>query len=418
MSIVIENTFDTIMSQHIVAIPIYFWLMLIASVVVIVAQRFRMPYASALVLAGLAIGATGLLPHAHLEPHLLFSVLLPPLLFEAALNLPWKSLRENWWPLLLFSVMGTIISALVVGGLSVGVLRLAWPVALVFGALMAPTDPISVIAVFRRLGVPQRLALLVEGESLFNDGVGVVLFTVFVNAAVVGHLSIAGGIMRFVLGISGGVLVGWLAGTTVTWLANRQDDHLLEITLTTLLAYGTFLGAESLGVSGVVAVITAGLVVRNSWMPRTMSPTSRQAVNAFWEYAAFVANSVIFVLLGNDIAHLHAGFRQWPMVLGAILITLLGRAAAVYGLAPICNRLARPISFSWQHILWWGGLRGALAMALVLGLPQHFPCRDVLVLLVYSVVFFSLIVQGMSIAALVKWLPRNTEGESDTNSVS
>lgn len=393
------------MSQHIVTIPIYFWLMLIASMVAIVAQQLRLPYASALVLAGLAVGVSHLLPRAHLEPHLLFSVLLPPLLFEAAVNLPWKPLRENWLPLLLFSLVGTIISALVVGGLAAGLLRLVWPVALVFGALMAPTDPISVLAVFRRLGVPQRLALLVEGESLFNDGVGVVLFTVFVNAAVVGHFSFAAGLWHFVVGITGGVLVGWLCGSVVSWLANHQDDHLLEITLTTLLAYGAFLGAEWLGVSGVVAVITAGLVVRNIWMPRAMSATSRQAVDAFWEYAAFVANSVIFVLLGNDVAHLHGLFRCWPLVLGAIVITLAGRAAAVYFLAPISNRFSARIAMRWQHILWWGGLRGALAMALVLGLPVNFPGRELLVLLVYSVVFFSLIVQGMSIAVLVKWLP-------------
>jgi CPA1 family monovalent cation:H+ antiporter len=400
------------MSQHIVYIPLYFWLMLIAAMVVIIARRLRLPYASALVLAGLLVGITNLLPSARLEPHLLFSVLLPPLLFEAAVSLPWKPLRENWWPLLLFSLLGTIVAALVVGGLTAWVLRLALPVALVFGALMAPTDPISVLAVFRRLGVHKRLALLVEGESLFNDGVGVVLFTVFVSAVTVGHFSVIVAVLHFVLGIFGGILVGLCAGVAVSWLASRQDDHLLEITLTTLLAYGVFLGAECLGVSGVVAVIIAGLVVRNIWMPRAMSPTSRQAVNAFWEYAAFLANSVIFVLLGNDVAHLHGDFHLWPQVSGAILITLAGRATAVYGLTPLSNRFASRISLNWQHILWWGGLRGALAMALVLGLSPRFPHRDELVLLVYSVVFFSLIVQGISITSLVKRLSGSTKGEA------
>ncbi len=392
------------MNSSVVQIPLYFWLMLIAALVVIIARWFRLPYASALVITGLAVGLSNLLPRAHLSPRLLFSVLLPPLLFEAAVNLPWKRLRANWWPLLVFSVLGTIVSALLVGGLSVWLLRFSLPVALVFGALMAPTDPISVLAVFRRLGVQPRLSLLVEGESLFNDGIGVVLFTVFVSAALAGHWSLPGAVLQFVLGITGGVLFGLLAALLVTRVSWHLEDHLLDITLTILLAYGAFLGAETLHVSGVVAVITAGLVVGNIWKPLTTSESSRQAVDAFWDFAAFAANSVIFLLLGNDVAHLHGFLRVWPVIFLAIAITLAGRAVSVYGLTPLSNRLADPLPLSWQMILWWGGLRGALSMALVLGLAPQFPSRELLILLVFSVVFFSLVVQGLTITPLIKLL--------------
>lgn len=392
------------MNSAAIQIPLYFWLMLIAVLVVIVARRLRLPYASALVIAGLAVGWSHILPRAHLSPQLLFSVLLPPLLFEAAVDLPWKRLRENWWSLLVFSVLGTIVSALLVGGLSAWLLPFTLPVALVFGALMAPTDPISVLAVFRRLGVQPRLSLLVEGESLFNDGIGVVLFTVFAGAVLAGHWSLPGAVLQFLLGITGGALFGLLAGLLVTRISQRLEDHLLDITLTILLAYGAFLGAETLHVSGVVAVIVAGLVVGNIWKPLTTSADSRLAVEAFWDFAAFAANSVIFLLLGNDVAHLHGFPRGWPVVLLAIAITLVGRAVAVYGLTPLSNRLAVPIPVAWQHVLCWGGLRGALSMALVLGLPLSFPCRELLILLVFSVVFFSLIVQGLTIAPLIRLL--------------
>jgi CPA1 family monovalent cation:H+ antiporter len=187
---------------------VYFWLLLIASIVAMLGQRLRVPYALALVITGLVIGLPHLLPQAHLDPHLLFTVLLPPLLFEAAINLRLERLREHWRPIALYALGGTVLSAFIVGLLVAWLLHLPLLVALVFGALIAPTDPISVIAIFKRLGVDKRLSLLVEGESLFNDGIAVVLFTVLTGAVIQGTFSFSASLLQFIVTILGGAAVG------------------------------------------------------------------------------------------------------------------------------------------------------------------------------------------------------------------
>lgn len=390
-------------TPHTTDMTVYFWLLLIASIVAMVGRRFRFPYAAALVVTGLVIGIPRLLPQAHLEPHLLFTVLLPPLLFEAAINLRLEHLRERWRPIALYALLGTLLSALIVGSLVAWALHLPLGVALVFGALIAPTDPISVIAIFKRLGVDKRLSLLVEGESLFNDGVGVVLFTVFAGA-VMGHgLSWGTGILSFLTTVVGGTAIGVGLGMLASRLTREFDDHLLEITLTTVVAYGAYLCAETVHVSGVIAVVASGIVVGNYGMRTGMSATTRLAVASFWEYAAFAVNSMVFLLIGIDEARVVNFWRGGWSVLLVIGIVLLGRAVAVYTLAPFAGRGEDRLPWAWRHVLVWGSLRGALSMALALGLSLQFPHRDTLVMLTFSVVLFSLLVQGLSIGAVLKW---------------
>src|SRR5579871_2717339 len=229
----------------------FFWLMLIAFVVALVTRRFKAPYALALVITGLAIGIPRLLPHVHLDPTILFTVFLPPLLFESAINLRIEPLRRDWKPIAIYTLVGTMASTFIVGGLTARALGIPMPAGLVFGALISTTDPISVIAIFRRLGAGRRLTLIMEAESLFNNDTAVVLFTVMMDVLAGGHASYAASIGEFVRLVVGGAALGIGCG----WLASRVhhelDDHLVEITLTSVVAFGSYLSAEALHVSGV-----------------------------------------------------------------------------------------------------------------------------------------------------------------------
>jgi CPA1 family monovalent cation:H+ antiporter len=390
------------MNRNDLNITQFFPLMLIAFVVALIARRVKVPYALALVVTGLAVGISGLLPQAHLDPAVLFTVFLPPLLFESAIHLQLEALRRDWMPIAIYTLAGTLLSTFIIGGLMAWTLHLSLAAALVFGALISATDPISVIAIFKRLGAGQRLTLIMEAESLFNDGIAVVLFSVMMGLALSGRASVAGGIAQFLrLGI-GGALLGSVVGFLASRLHYEIDDHLVEITLTSVVAFGAYLLAETLHVSGVIAVVAAGLVIGNYGMPQTMSPSTRLAVTAFWEYAAFVVNSIVFLLIGIEVVHI-----EWRhkigLALGAVLIVLAGRAA-IYLLSLLVNWLKGSVPLAWQHILFWGGLRGALSMALVLGLGQDFPQRDTLVAATFGVVLFSLLAQGLTVGPLLKRL--------------
>lgn len=373
-----------------------FWLMLVASVVAMGARWVRIPYALGLVLVGLVIGLPRLLPQAHLDPHVLFTIFLPPLLFEAAINLRLEALRRDWRPILAFAVGGTLIATGVAGGLAAWALGLPLAVALVFGALMAPTDPISVMAVLKRLRVQPRLGLIVEAESLFNDGVAVVLFSVLLAVALGGALGPFEAAARVVIFAVGGAAVGAAIGAIGSVITRAFDDHLIEILLTTVVAFGAYLCAEAVHVSGVFAVVAAGLVLGNWGMRMGMSATTRLAVHSFWEYAAFLGNSLVFLLVGIEAAYV----RWWdvlPSVAAAVAIVLAGRAAGVYLVAPALAAAGAPVPEAWRRLLVWGGLRGALSMALVLGLPASLPHRDLLVAMTFGVVLFSLLVQGLTV---------------------
>lgn len=385
----------------------FFWLMLIAFVVALVARRFKAPYALALVVTGLAIGISRLMPQVHLDPVVLFTVFLPPLLFEAAINLRIEPLRRDWKPIAIYTLAGTIGSTFIVGGLTAWALQMPLAAALVFGALISTTDPISVIAIFKRLGADRRLRLIIEAESLFNNDTAVVLFTVMMRAVAGSTVSILGGVWQFLRLVIGGAVLGGAIGALASRMHYELDDHLVEITLTTVVAFGSYLGAEALHVSGVMAVVVAGLVIGNYGMQTAMTPGTRLAVTAFWEYAAFVVNSLVFLLVGVEVANVHWSDKI-GLALGAILAVLIGRAV-IYPLSFVVNRLKGDIPLAWQHILFWGGLRGALSMALVLGLSRSFPQRDTLVAATFGVVLFSLLVQGTTIGPLLKRL--NLAGE-------
>ena len=380
----------------------FFWLILIAFIVALAARRVKVPYALALVVTGVLLGATHLLPHTHLEPSLLFTVFLPPLLFESAMHLRIEALRRDWIPIGIYTLAGTVCSTFIVGGLMAWALQIPLAVGGVFGALISATDPISVIAIFKKLGAGKRLTLIMEAESLFNDGAAAVLFAVMLSAATSNAFALGAGLGKFLQLVCGGVALGAIIGALASRVHNELDDHLVEITLTTVVAFGSYLCAEALHVSGVMAVVAAGLTIGNVGMQTAMTPGTRLAVTAFWEYAGFVVNSIVFLLVGIEV-----GFVDWRhkigLALGAVLMVLIGRAA-IYPISLLVNRLKGNVPLSWQHVLFWGGLRGALSMALVLGLNPDFPQRETLIAATFGVVLFSLLAQGLTIGPLMQRL--------------
>jgi len=286
------------MSELLQAESLILELFLIVAVVAIVVRRFQFPYTVALVLAGLALSfRSGL--EIELTSELILFLLLPPLVFEAAFHLNLRQLRDNLATIGLLAIPGVILNMLVVGGILSYGAGLSLAVAMVFGALIAATDPVSVIAIFRRLGAPKRLEVLLEAESLFNDGTAVVIFGLALEVLQLGKFNFSEALVEFVRTAGGGLIVGIVLGWLVSWLIGRIDDHLIETTLTTVLAFGSYLVAEQFHFSGVLAVVAAGLMSGNMG-ERAMSPTTRIALVNLWEYFAFLANSAVFLMIGLE----------------------------------------------------------------------------------------------------------------------
>ncbi len=374
---------------------------MVAAVVAILARRLRVPYSVGLVAAGISLALLPFAPKIELTSDLIFKVLLPPLIFEAAFYLHWKELRRDLPVILVLASVGVLVSAAVT---AVGMHLITgwqWPSALVFGLLIAATDPVSVIATFKEAGVGGRLRLLVEAESLFNDGTAAVAFGIVVAFAVGQNLTRFDMGAALILTVGGGILCGAALTGILLLIAGRTNDHLVEITFTTVAAYGSFLLAEHLHLSGVLATLTAGLMLGSVGSLGTISGRGREAVEAFWEYAAFVANSLVFLLIGMHEAHQNfAAVRLAALV--AIALVIAGRALAIYPTCLLFSKSALRVTLAHQHVLFWGGLRGALALALALGLPAEIPRRDDIITITFAVVAFSMFVQGLTMTPFLR----------------
>ena len=396
------NTGDTfILVEEIVV-----GLLLIAALVGIVTRRYRIPYTSGLVLVGLVISIFSRMTSLRITPELILALLVPPLIFEAAFHLDFNDLRRDLVLIIVLAVPGVVITTILVGGVVAWGARLSLTTALVFGALVAATDPVAVIALFRSMGVPKRLRVLLEGESLFNDGTAIVVFNLMVGIALTGSFNLVDSLSNFAVIAGGGLLVGILLGLLTEQLIMRIDDYLIETALTTVLAYGAYLVAEHVfHVSGVLAVVAAGLSAGNAG-PRGMSPTTRLVVVNFWEFAAFLANSFVFLLIGMDM-HLQILLDNGIVILWAIIAILVARAVTIYGLSWV----GRGIPRRWQHVLNWGGLRGAISLALALSLSSQFTNRDQLEAMAFGVVLFTLLAMGLSMGPFIKRMALVQRGE-------
>ena len=375
-------------------------LLLVAAVVAILSQRLRLPYSAGLVVAGLAMAAVAPGTTPPLTRDLIFFVFLPPLVFEAAIQMPWRSLRRE---LPLLAALVTVGVALAAGVVAVGMHWLvgwSWLGAGLFGVLIAATDPVSVIAAFKQLRVTRRLHLLVEAESLLNDGVAAVGFALLAGIAAGGAATPGAVGLQLMATVFGGIGCGIGVAVPLILLAGRAEDRLVEVTLTQVIAYGSFLAAEGLHCSGVLATLTAGLIVGNWGFLGSISQAGRDSVLNHWEFLAFLINSIIFLLIGGATVHLPFD-RVLTAALAATALSLIGRAATVYPVTLAFARTRLRVTWAYKLVLFWGGLRGALALALALALPVNIPERGEIVTVAFAVVGFSILVQGLSMGWLI-----------------
>jgi CPA1 family monovalent cation:H+ antiporter len=377
-------------------------LLLVACLIAILSRRLGLPYIVGLVVAGFLIALLPNSPELPLSRDLIFNILLPPLVFEAALQLEWKRFRAELPVTLTLAFFGVAAAATVVAVGMHEIVGWSWIGAALFGVLIAATDPVSVIAAFREMGAQPRVSMIVESESLLNDGVAAVGFALLSSIAIGASPGAGSLIPAFLWTLGGGLIIGLSVSGAILLVAGRTDDPLVEIMLTTIAAYGSFLLAERFHASGIISALTAGLLIGSAGT-RFLSRSGRRRVEWAWEYFAFLANSLVFILIGMNVANqpLH---KLGTAAVVAIVLVLAGRAVSIYPLSLLFYWSRWRLRAAFQHTLFWGGLRGALALALALAVPAAVPERGVIILTAFVVVAFSIIVQGLTMPWLIKRL--------------
>lgn len=385
-------------------------LLLVATGVALITRRFRIPYIAGLVLAGLAI--TELIPdRIRLDSSLIFNLFLPILLFEAALNTDISRLRSTIKPIALLAGPGILICAGITSVLLRLELGLEWIPASLVGVILSITDTALVIAVFREVSVPHRLVTLVEGESLVNDDVALVLFSLILTVYKTGSLSPLYVVQEFLFVIIGGVLVGLALGYLSIGLLSQADDPLGSILLTVAIALGAFQAGQFLHVSGVVAVVVAGLIVGNFEHSQVNSASTQVTLFSFWEYAGFGVNTFIFLLIGLEI-NITTLWQTLVAVFLAFIAYQVGRAISVYPLLELVRFFDKPIPMRWRHVLFVGNIKGSLSTALALSLPLNLPGREQLIAIILGIVLLSLVGQGVTLPWVVQRLKITYRSES------
>lgn len=381
-------------------------LLAILSIVGLLTRQIAMPYSVALVLVGLLVSVAAPDVHVQITPDLVLATLLPGLVFEAAFRINVPNLLRTLGGVALLAVPGVVITAAFVAVVLHAATGMALGLGLVVGAMISATDPAAVIDAVKRLRAPARLATLFEAESLFNDGTAIVIFLIALQG-VFGELSLAEGAARFVIVVVGSVVLGAVAGTAVSIAMSRSEEHLLEITLSLFLAYGTYVVADLLGLSGIIATVLAGIVLGSLGRRYGLSPRAREIIDDVWEFLAFLLTGLVFLLIGLAITLERLEAAAVPIAWALAAITL-GRAVVVYGLLGGAFALSERLGLGprlplgWLHVIFWGGLRGAVAVALALSLPGGVPQRDLLQGLTFGVVLFTLLVQGTTAPRLLR----------------
>ncbi|HSQ28831.1 MAG TPA: sodium:proton antiporter [Gemmatimonadaceae bacterium] len=382
-------------------------LLLVAAVVALVAPRARVPYTVALVVAGLLLAVVPIVHPPPLTKELLFAVFLPGLLFEASVQLEADEFWRNRVVIFSLALPAVVISTVIVAAGLVLLLPLieaplGWGPAFVFATLIAATDPIAVVALVRTLGAPTRLAVLIEGESLLNDGTAAVSFATAVAVVLGGQPRVATLAFNFAYAIAIAILLGGAIGLLTRTLLAWLDDAMVLITVTTAAAYGSFLIAETMHASGVIAAVTAGLLSGTEAAKRAIAPESRMVLRAFWDYVAFALNSIVFLLIGFQ-AGVSTLLSAWPVIVIAFVVVTITRIVVTY---LVVGTVAKAVNFPrrWTPVLAWSGLRGSLAMVLALSLPAEMVQRDTIVAMTIGVVVLSILIQGMTVRPLLRHL--------------
>ncbi|HEX6541974.1 MAG TPA: sodium:proton antiporter [Ktedonobacterales bacterium] len=411
-------------------------LLIVSLVIALVARQLRFPYTLALVIAGLALGQIPSVQQLKLNPEVVLFIFIPALLFEGSWNIRVSVLLKNWVAVLLLAVPGLLIAmAIVAGTLHFGA-HLSWLEALLLGAIISPTDPVAVIALFRKLGVGERMRTIIEGESLFNDGVGAAVYAVVLGLLLVqtgiSTTEISGwtAVLQVAWLFIGGPVIGFAAGFIISWLMRHFDDYLIEMTITFSTAYGVYLLGTFLNTSGLLAVVSAGLTLGSYGRQRSMSQRTRDVVDEVWEFIGYIANSLLFLLLGIQIGASHIGPAVAPLI-WAIIGVIAGRAVMIYLMFALHDAIARwyagyrrhehkslrsklvPVPRNWRPIILLSGLRGALSLALVLSLPQSLPDTDLMKYVTYGVVLVTLVGQGIAMRVILPpWSRKHAPLES------
>ncbi|MCK4710130.1 MAG: cation:proton antiporter, partial [Gammaproteobacteria bacterium] len=389
-------------------------LLTIAMLAVGLFKNFSIPYSVLLVAIGIGLSELSqiwsfLLPlhEFKLTPDLVFFVFLPALIFESGLSLDARLLLKNLAPVLTLAVPALLISTTLVGFSVWALLDIDLTIALLFGALISATDPVAVVALFKELGAPHRLNILIEGESLFNDATAIVVFGILLTMALEGSsvtlFSTASAIVEFLRVFLGGALVGLLTGLLVSEMLQRLHSSVSVIlTMSIVTAYGGFIIAEhSLHVSGVMATVSSAVTLSVYGLSRITTDV-KSILAETWELVALIANSLLFLLVGLSINSTNL-LSNLAIILAVVIFVQLARAASVYSLVPLTIRLFKlpVVSLAERHIMWWGGLKGGLAFAIVLSIPESLPGRELLINLTLGVVLFTLLVNAWTIRPLM-----------------
>ncbi|KYK30534.1 MAG: hypothetical protein AYK23_04495 [Candidatus Proteinoplasmatales archaeon SG8-5] len=401
----------------------------IASIVAILAKLIRWPYTITLVLAGIFVVILGLETPAGLtlDRDLIFHILLPPLLFEGALHMRLSHLKENAKIIALLVLPGLMLSVFLVAAL----LNLAFPVypfiiLLLIAAIIIPTDPASILAFYKEMKVPKKLRSIVEGESVFDDGLAIVLFGVILTviiaiettgAAGVSSQNVVDGVAQFLKLSFLGVLLGIALGYGAYLVLRRINDKFTEVMITVILAFGIFALAETVEASGVLAVVVAGLILGNYGTRVAMAPSSRMTLLNFWSFLAFAVTSFLFIMVGMSV-ELSDIWDNIVLIIASVLCLWLARALMVFIIGRIVNRKSTELPKRWQITMWWGGLRGAIPIAMALSIPVYalfindgnpandiyFPYRDTIIAVTFGVVLSTLIIQGFTLRPMLRRL--------------
>jgi len=392
----------------------------VASIVAILAKLIRWPYTIALVIAGMIVVALGLEAPFVLDKNLIFHILLPPLLFEGALHMRLSHLKKNVKVIALLIIPGLMLSVLLVAV----VLNVFFPaipliITLLFAAIIIPTDPASILAFYKDMKVPKMLKSIIEGESVFDDGLAIVLFNVIVGIILIadfsgGRIDVGGeailsGIGTFLKLSIVGVLFGAAMGYITFLLLKRIDDKFTEVMITVILAFGIFAVAEMLGASGVLAVVVSGLILGNYGTKLAMAPSTRMSLINFWSFLAFAVNSFLFILVGMSVS-LQGIWDNALLITASVLLLWFARALMIFLIGKLANHKKKELPKTWQVTMWWGGLRGAIPIAMALSIPAFldnggdFPYIEEIKAATFGVVLATLLIQGLTLRPLLKKL--------------
>ena len=380
-----------------------------------VARRVGVPYPSLFVLGGLALGFLPGLPRITLEPELVLLVVLPPLLFEAAVETPARDLRTDVWPIARLSVVLVLLTMLAVAIVGRFVVGLEWAAAFTLGAIVAPTDAIAATSVFRRLGIPRRAATLIEGESLFNDATALVAYRTALAVAIGGTFVLSDALAGFAAAVVGGIAIGVVVGVVAVVALRWLDNPPVEVLLSLVIPFVAYLPADRLGLSGVLAAVAAGLIVGNR-LGTILGPQTRILWISTWKMVGFVLNGFAFVLIGLELPEVlgELGGRSVAdlalivgLVVGAVVLTRLAYVEIASHLPNSTRQqIARVSPELGRRLTWvvgWSGLRGAVSLAAALALPQDFPERSLILLITFAVILVTLVGQGLTLPRLVRW---------------